>query len=73
MTEGYTIWAYSPSLNIEQRQFILTNMTPVPTAELAQKYADTFAHEFNRIRKMHATDWQPRIKWEQLGQLPQKF
>lgn len=63
----YTIWAYSPSLNQEQRWFNLQDLNPVTDANLAQRLADSHAQVFNSNAKMNATDWVGRIKLEELG------
>lgn len=64
---SYTVWAYSPSLNEEHRLFDLADTTPYTTLAEAERDAEAFAREFNRVRKQHATDWQPRIKEEAVG------
>jgi hypothetical protein len=68
MRTSYTIWAYSPSLNTSQRQFNLANLhVDITDPKLAQRDADAFASIYNRDRKLNATDWQGKIKLENLG------
>jgi hypothetical protein len=67
MHSGYTIWAYSPSLNEWQRQFDLHNITPEHTAADADLWAESFAITLNREHRGQATDWQGRIRWEDTG------
>lgn len=62
----YTVWAYSPSLNQEHRQVDLSNQQNL-TEQQAQRAADSFAHIYNRDRKLNAVDWRARVKNEQLG------
>lgn len=63
----YTVWAYSPSLNQEHRFVDLADTTPHDNYQEALREALAFAHEFNRVRKQHATDWQARVKEEAVG------
>jgi hypothetical protein len=67
MQTGYTVWAYSPSLNEEHRQFDLANMQLEQDERRAQQAADAFAGIYRRDKKQHATDWIGRIKHEQTG------
>lgn len=67
MQTGYTIWAYSPSLNEEHRQFDLANMQLEQDQRRAQQAADALAGIFNRDRKQHADDWIGRVKLESVG------
>lgn len=67
MAQGYTIWAYSPSLNIEHRLLELSNLTPIQSQTEAQLRANIFAETYNRNKKQHAEDWVGRIKYEQTG------
>ena len=67
MQAGYIIEAYSPSLHVAHRRFDLANMSLPTDAAKAQRDADAFAAICNRDRKNHATDWQGRISWQQVG------
>lgn len=67
MEPGYIIEAYSPSLNQAHRRFELANMTAPTDAAMAQRDATAFAEIFNRDSKMHVTDWQGRITWQDFG------
>jgi hypothetical protein len=65
--QGYTIWAYSPSLNQRHRRIDLANPGVVSDRLLAQRHADAFAGIYNRDKKGYATDWQGEIRLESLG------
>ena len=68
MQSGYTIWAYSPSLNEEHRWFDLAQVPhPVEDQQLAQRLADSAAYTFNQQHKNNATDWVGVIKLENVG------
>lgn len=67
MSTGYTIWAYSPSLNEQHRQLDLRDTTPYKDQQEAERDAQAFAHIYNRDRKLHATDWQGVVKLETVG------
>jgi hypothetical protein len=67
MSQGYTIWAYSPSLNEQHRLLDLANTQPIEDQLLAQRHADSFAAQYNYNQKQHATDWVGVIKLEQVG------
>jgi hypothetical protein len=66
MTAAYTIWAHSASTGQRIREIELSGRLITDPAQ-AQKRAESFAGILNRDRKLNATDWKPRIKWEQLG------
>jgi len=68
--QGYTIWAWSPSLRQEQREFILSDLRPQQDQRRAQQRADALAGQFNRDRKNRADDWVGIIKLETLGEWP---
>jgi hypothetical protein len=68
--QGYTIWAWSPSLRQEQREFVLSDLRPLQDVKRAQQRADALAAQFNRDRKNRADDWVGRIKLETLGEWP---
>ena len=66
--QGYTIWAFSPSLNIGHRQFDLANMnTPVLNEQQAQTTANYFADSYNRQFKQGVCDWRGQVKMEDMG------
>ena len=67
MQTGYTILAYSPSLNQTVRQFDLSDLNLVQDAGLAQQLADSFAELQNRDAKMSVADWQGRVELTQVG------
>ena len=65
--QGYTIWAYSPSLSQKHRRIDLANPQPIADKLLAQRHADAFAGIYNRDKKDYATDWQGQVKLESVG------
>jgi hypothetical protein len=67
MQSGYIIEAYSPSLNQSLRRLDLQNLAPPQDLATAQRDADTWALVQNRDQKMHVTDWQARVTWQDLG------
>ena len=67
MSQGYTVWAYSPTLNQEHRLLKLADLAPEQDRARAQQDADAFASIYNRDRKQNATDWRGRVKLETVG------
>jgi len=69
LIEAWTVWAYSPSLNQEIRQFNLEgNSTGSFTSQQeAEQWARAFAYSLGDRDYMRALDWQARVKFEQLG------
>ena len=66
--QTYTIWAHSPLTNHTERLLDLANInTALMDATLAQRMADSFADNNNRIQKENATDWVGVIKLEEVG------
>jgi len=61
MTTAYQIMAYSPSQNQWQQQIDLYEQV-IYDAVYAQRRADSFAHIYNRDRKLNSTDWVGRIQ-----------
>jgi hypothetical protein len=62
---SYTVWAYSPTLNQEQRCFLMENLKP--NEAQAHDQATNFARRMNEQRNQHVQDWQPRVKHEPVG------
>jgi hypothetical protein len=64
----YTVEAYSPSLGQTVRQFDLTN---VVNEQLTQAEANLMAQRFAALQSqnfyMHACDWQPLVKQQEVG------
>ena len=64
----YTVEAYSPSLNQTVRQFDLTNIV---NEQLTKEQADLAAERFATLQSsnfyMHACDWQPLVKQQEVG------
>lgn len=57
----YIIKAYSPSLNITQRELNL--MSAHPSTKLdADRWAASFAQRLNEQQFLRTTDWVPRIE-----------
>ena len=69
LIEEYTVYAYSPSLNQEIRQFNLEGSTTgsFKTEAEAQQWARAFAYDLGDRDYMRVCDWVPRVKLEQLG------
>lgn len=66
---AYTVYARSTSINQQVRRFDLTNMaSDNVTLEQAQMDAEFFAELQNTNRYLNATDWQPVVLDEQLGE-----
>jgi hypothetical protein len=66
-TQRYVVYAYSPSLNQQVRQLNLAHLMDTPSKEQATQDAHYFA-ELQRTNKyLHATDWQPRVQFEEHG------
>ena len=65
----YTIWAYSPSLNITQREINLEGMkyNPVLDEKTADLWAESFAMRLNQQGSNGATDWVGRVLFETMG------
>jgi hypothetical protein len=64
----YTVEAYSPSTGQTVRQFDLTNIVDeLMTREQADFLAGKFAELQNRNFYMHACDWQPVVKQQEVG------
>jgi len=66
---AYTVYARSQSIGQQVRRFDLTNISSegVTLAE-AQMDAKFFAHLQNTNRYLNASDWQPVVLDEQLGE-----
>jgi hypothetical protein len=68
MATIYTVEAYSPSLHQTVRQFDLTN---VVNEQMTQQQADLAAQRFAALQNqnfyMHACDWQPLVKQQEVG------
>jgi len=69
LTEEYTVYAYSPSLNVEIRQFNLEggSRQAITDRRLAEQWATAFAYSLGDKDYMHVHDWVARVKFEQLG------
>lgn len=67
--QQYTIWAYSPSLNITQREINLEGgqYTPVRDEATANLWAQSLAQRLNQQGSNGARDWQGRVLWERMG------
>lgn len=67
--QHYTIWAYSPSLNITQREINLEGgaYTPVRDEATAKLWAESLAMRLNSQGSNGATDWQGRVLFETMG------
>jgi hypothetical protein len=69
MSQGYAIFAHSPSLNQTVREMDLANLnTPITAQVEAQQRADAFAGIYNRDRKLQTSDWQGKIEWQEFGE-----
>ena len=68
MATIYTVEAYSPSTGQTVRQFDLTNIV---NEQLTQQQADFLAQKFAELQNsnfyMHACDWQPLVKLQEVG------
>lgn len=68
MSEGYSIYAYSPSLNTKVREFNLEMNNPIITSKIyAEQIASAFAQRMNDKKHMQTSDWQSRVIYEQYG------
>ena len=67
--QHYTIWAYSPSLNITQREINLEGMkyNPVLDEATANLWAQSLAIRLNQQGSNGATDWVGRVLFETMG------
>lgn len=67
--QHYTIWAYSPSLNITQREINLEGMkyNPVRDEATANLWAQSLAIRLNQQGSNGATDWVGRVLFETMG------
>lgn len=65
--QNWVVYAYSPSLNQQVRQFILAEMNRPLTEQQAHQHAVNFAQLQNTNKYMHATDWCAKIQNEQHG------
>jgi hypothetical protein len=66
-TQRYTVYAYSPSLHQQVRQFDLAHVNADISKEQANQAAHYFAQLQNTNKYMHATDWQPLVQLESHG------
>ena len=68
MTTIYTVEAYSPSTGQTVRQFDLTDIV---NEQMTQQQADLAALRFAQLQNqnfyMHACDWQPLVKQQEVG------
>jgi hypothetical protein len=68
MATIYTVEAYSPSTGQTVRQFDLTDIV---NEQMTQQQADLAALRFAQLQNsnfyMHACDWQPLVKQQQVG------
>lgn len=68
MSEGYSIYAYSPSLNTKVREFNLEMNNPTITNKIyAEQIANAFAQRMNAKKHMQVSDWTSRVIYEQYG------
>jgi hypothetical protein len=68
MATIYTVEAYSPSTGQTLRQFDLTNIVNEQlTQQQAQILAEQFALLKNKNFDLHACDWQPVVRQQQVG------
>jgi len=69
MSFQYTVWARSPSLQQEVREFNLTGgqNNPYPDQNAANQAAGSLVNRLNTERYLHTADWQPLVKYEELG------
>jgi len=68
MSEGYSIYAYSPSLNTKVREFNLEMNNPTITSkQYAEQIAGAFAQRMNAKKHMQVADWQSKVIYEQYG------
>jgi len=67
--QHYTIWAYSPSLNITQREINLEGMkyNPVRDQATADLWAQSLAIRLNQQGSNGARDWVGRVLFETMG------
>jgi hypothetical protein len=68
MREEYVIQAYSPSTNQTIREFNLEMNNPSIKNKIeANQIASAFAYRLNKQKYLQATDWTPRVEFQQLG------
>jgi len=69
MTQQYTVWAKSPSLNQELRMFDLTGgqNNIFETDIAAGQAAASFAQRLRDQQHMHTQDWEAWVKIEHVG------
>ena len=69
MTQQYTVWARSPSLNQEMRMLDLTGgqNNIFTTDQEAAQAAASFAQRLRDQRHMHTQDWEAWVKIEHAG------
>lgn len=69
MAYEYTVWAKSPKLNQQVRQFHLSEQTnqKFKDQRTADLWANSFAEQLNKQQYLTATDWQGFVKYEQVG------
>jgi hypothetical protein len=69
LIEEYTVYAYSPSLNQEVRQFNIEGSSTGSFKDrmVAEQWARAFAYSLGEQEHMLVHDWQARVKLEQLG------
>jgi hypothetical protein len=65
----YTIWAYSATTNLTQREINLEGMkyNPVLDEATARMWAQAFAQRLNQQGNNGATDWKGRVLYEEMG------
>ena len=68
MREEYVIQAYSPTAHQVIREFNLEMNNPAITDSVyATQIATAFAERLNRNQYLKATDWEPKVEWQQVG------
>lgn len=68
MREEYVIQAYSPTAHQVIREFNLEmgNLS-ITDLNYATQIATSFAQRLNQQQYLKATDWEPKVEWQQLG------
>lgn len=65
MPQIYSVYAYSPSLNQEVRQFNLEGT--FDTQAVAEQWATAFAYQLSHDDYLRVCDWQARVRLEEVG------
>jgi hypothetical protein len=66
MPQGYAIIATSET-NLRQKKVDLNDSTPITDSQYAQRLAESYAADLNRLGMANCTNWVGSIEWTHTG------